>query len=337
MKRLLFVCVAVFSLGAHGAHDAEFIRQYDAGDFASAAKLISSVDTQKPEVARRLGTMYFKGEGVACDSVIGIRHTMQSAMAGDVVAMGNLVKMFVREGNYAQAAASLVFLEQKGGFSSDEIEKFRKTVYDAQRIGNAIEQGLSARIRDRKMILDLEVARKKDRETALEKDRKHSEEIAELKREKTAQEQTIERLTKQVAEVEAKLTARVSEVGLLKNKLTSNNVDGLREQIEHQNGRIEQLNASLSDLQNEKTKLTRQVEADAKKLKLFNLVDKFIQEEYNPLMRSGRGRASDRAIADEVNNFFQRRYNPLRNRLYGEDKPNGRSKHWVRDWLFDDE
>ena len=125
------------------AEDAGFIRAYDLGEFDKAAGEISNLDISRPEIARRLGVMYYKGQGVSGDKSKGLALMESAMLGGDSMAALNLAKIYYKfEANEAKATWCLLVARKIGG--ADAVEDINR-MYNI--IGQDYEKNLDEYIR----------------------------------------------------------------------------------------------------------------------------------------------------------------------------------------------
>lgn len=130
MRNIFVLAFQVFI--AASAWSASFIELVDADQYESAAKLIDTVDENDPEIARRLGVMYYKGLGVAQDKAKGIRLLEKAMLRGDAIASINLVKIYYKsESNLPKAAWCLMSAEAiNDALVRSDVEKMKNIFGD---------------------------------------------------------------------------------------------------------------------------------------------------------------------------------------------------------------
>ena len=282
MKSIILTAVAALGVAVY-ASESQFIAAYDAGKYDDAAKQIDGLNVSKPEVARRLGVMYYDGRGVAGDQVKG-RDLLETAMlGGDATAAINLAKIYFKiEKNAPKAAWCLLVAEGAGDVSvKEDIAKLH------ERLGDQYLKGVELYIKQlRGLVRDEQAAMAK-------KAAEYDKERASLRQQITSTAEKNESLEKKLKEAS---DAAAEEKGKAKAELDAASKSAAeKEASSHE--RNKKLEEELVKIKAELESTTAEAKKSSDELETANKKYKEIFDKYNDLVASSNQKVSTGATA----------------------------------------
>ena len=297
MKSIILTAVAALGVAVL-ASESQFIAAYDAGKYDEAAKQIDGLDTSKPEVARRLGVMYYDGRGVAGNQVKG-KGLLEAAMLdGDATAAINLAKIYFKlEKNSPKAAWCLLVAEGSGDASvKEDVAKLH------ERLGGQYLKGVELYIKQlRGLVRDEQAAMTK-------KTAEYDKERASLRQQITSAAEKNESLEKKLKEATEAAAEEKGKAKDLAEKLSAatdekEKLAKAKDELDAASRRAVEKEASSSEknkkLEEELAKIKAELEsttAEAKKssdeLEAANKKYKAIFDKYNDLIASSNQKVS---------------------------------------------
>lgn len=297
MKSIILTAVAALGVAVH-AGESQFIAAYDAGKYDDAAKQIDGLDTSKPEVARRLGVMYYDGRGVAGDQVKG-RDLLEAAMlGGDATAAINLAKIYFKlEKNSPKAAWCLLVAEGSGDASvKEDVAKLH------ERLGDQYLKGVELYIKQLRGLV-------RDEQAAIaKKTLEYDKERASLRQQITSaaeKNESLEKKLKEATEAAAeekgkakdlaeKLSAATDEKAKLakaKDELDAASKSAVEKEASSSE-KNKKLEEELAKIKAELESTTAEAKKSSDELEAANKKYKEIFDKYNDLVASSNQRVS---------------------------------------------
>lgn len=312
MKRTAIVALAAWG-GVAFADPGSFVRAYDAGDFDGAAGQLEGLDTADPGIARRLGVLYYKGQGVACDRAKGLALLEQAMTGGDATAAVNLAKIyFMTEKNVPKAAWCLFVAESlKDASVRNDVTRLRGC------LGDGYLKGVASYVAQLQDVLASERAALKDKASEAERERtsltrqiescqaKAKEKVETFAREREALTAEKENLGQKLAAAEKamatdrerieELNAKVAEAASARSSLDKVNEEHAASKRENaaRGEEIERLKRELAEAATEARKVGEELAAANKR-------HQEVLGKYNALVASSNQKASsyENALAE---------------------------------------